>query len=78
MMTARFGLGSERGGVATVIQIFGTKQPGQLVGFIEKNGRQITFATHLIEDSKEKTIASFDARNEALDKLWHIINELEK
>ncbi|KTC89319.1 class D beta-lactamase [Fluoribacter dumoffii] len=53
-------------------------QHGWFVGWIEKEGRMITFASH-IADSKEKTsIASFRAKNEALNKLFYLINDLEK
>lgn len=51
---------------------------GWFVGFIEKNNRRIVFATHLIDHKKESGYTSFRARNEALNKLWYIINELEK
>ena len=50
---------------------------GCFIGFIEKNGRSIVFATHLIDHKKEDTYTSFRARNLALNKLWYIINELE-
>lgn len=53
-------------------------QHGWFVGWIEKDGRVITFAHH-ISDSKEKaTFASFRAKNNALNKLFYLINELEK
>lgn len=53
-------------------------QHGWFVGFIEKNGRTITFASHITDDKKCDTFASFRARNEALIKLYYLINELEK
>lgn len=53
-------------------------QHGWFVGWIEKDGRVVTFVNH-IADSKEKaTFASFRARNDALIKLHYLINELEK
>ncbi|STY28316.1 beta-lactamase AmpS [Legionella wadsworthii] len=53
-------------------------QHGWFVGWIEKNGRMITFVNH-IADSKEKTtFASFRAKNDALNQLFYLINELEK
>nr|ACS83735.1 Cft1 [uncultured bacterium AOCefta1] len=53
-------------------------QHGWFVGWIEKEGRAITFANH-IADSKENTVfASFRAKNDALIKLFYLINELEK
>jgi len=51
---------------------------GWFIGFIEKEGRNIAFATHLVDHQKKDTYTSFRARNEALIKLWYIINELEK
>lgn len=53
-------------------------QQGWFVGWIEKNGRIITFVSHIKDDRKQKAPASFRARNEALNKLWNIINELAK
>lgn len=53
-------------------------QHGWFVGFIEKDGRTITFASHITDDEKCDTFASFRARNEALIKLWYLIDELEK
>ncbi len=49
---------------------------GWFVGWIEKNGRIITFASHIKDHDKQEVPASFRARNEALNKLWFIINEL--
>lgn len=54
------------------------KQHGWFVGYIEKNGRDIQFASHIVDTEKQDTFASFRARNEALNKLWYIINNLEK
>ena len=59
----------------------GTKsdlQHGWFVGFIEKDGRTITFASHIADEKTCDTFASFRARNEALIKLWYLIDELEK
>lgn len=53
-------------------------QHGWFVGWIEKNGRVITFVDHLSDDKKQDIFASFRARNDALNKLWYLINELEK
>ncbi len=53
-------------------------QHGWFVGWIEKDGRVITFVRH-IADSKEKTtFASFRAKNEALIQLFYVIETLEK
>ena len=52
-------------------------QHGWFVGWIEKNGRVILFANHIVDDKKQDTFASFRARNEALIKLWYFINSLE-
>lgn len=55
-------------------------QQGWFVGWIEKNHRKVVFASH-VSDSAKRTdsYASFRARNEALIKLWYLINnELEK
>lgn len=51
---------------------------GWHVGWIEKNGRAIVFASLIADDKKQDIFPSFRARNEALIKLWYIINELEK
>ncbi len=53
-------------------------QHGWFVGYIEKGTRKIVFASHLVDNEKQPTFASFRARNEALNKLWYIINDLEK
>jgi beta-lactamase class D len=53
-------------------------QHGWFVGWIEKDGQHIIFASHLVDDKKQDTFASFRARNEALIKLWYLIDELEK
>ncbi|HHF0592902.1 TPA: class D beta-lactamase [Legionella anisa] len=53
-------------------------QHGWFLGWIEKNGRAISFVSH-VTDSKEKvSFASLRAKNDALIKLFYLINELEK
>ncbi len=51
---------------------------GWFVGYIEKAGRTIEFASHIVDTEKQATFASFRARNEALNKLWYVIKELEQ
>lgn len=53
-------------------------QHGWFVGYIEKGNRRIVFASHMLDKEKQNVFASFRARNEALNKLWYLINELEK
>ena len=53
-------------------------QQGWFVGFIQKNGRTIIFASHIEDGKKEDTFASFRARNEGFNKLYYLINDLEK
>lgn len=53
-------------------------QHGWFVGYIEKGSRRIIFASHIVDNEKRSTFASFRARNEALIKLWYLIDELEK
>jgi beta-lactamase class D len=53
-------------------------QHGWFVGWIEKDGRVITFANHISDSKKQAIFASFRAKNEALNKLFYLINELEK
>jgi len=53
-------------------------QHGWFVGWIEKNGRSIMFASHIVDDKKQEVFASFRARNAAQNKLWKLIEELEK
>jgi beta-lactamase class D len=53
-------------------------QHGWFVGYIEKGTRQIVFASHIADSEQQSVFASFRARNEALNKLWHLIDELEK
>lgn len=54
------------------------RQHGWFVGWIEKNGRIITFASHITDVKKQDAIASFKIRDEARNKLWKIIEEMEK
>lgn len=53
-------------------------QQGWFVGYIEKDQRRIVFASHITDSEKQDTFASFRARNEALIKLWYVIDQLEK
>jgi len=53
-------------------------QHGWFVGYIEKGNRRIVFASHMVDNEKQNVFASFRARNEALIKLWYLIDELEK
>jgi beta-lactamase class D len=53
-------------------------QHGWFVGWIEKNRQIIIFASHITDDKKEDIFASFRARDEAKNKLWKLIDELEK
>jgi len=53
-------------------------QHGWFVGYIEKDSRKIVFASHVVDNEKQNTFASLRARNEALIKLFYIINDLEK
>jgi beta-lactamase class D len=53
-------------------------QHGWFVGWIEKGDRKITFASHITDSEKQNVFASFRARNEAVNKLWYLINDLEK
>ena len=53
-------------------------QHGWFVGWIEKGDRTITFASHIIDDTKQDTFASFRAKNSTITKLWYLIDELEK
>lgn len=56
----------------------GELQQGWFVGWIEKNNRKLTFAHHIADESKQSTYASFRSKNEAMTKLWYLIDELEK
>lgn len=52
-------------------------QHGWFVGYIEKNKRKIVFANHIVDHEKQKSFASHRTRNDALIKLFGIIEELE-
>lgn len=56
----------------------GELQQGWFVGWIEKNNRKLAFVHHVADVSKQSTYASFRSKNEALTKLWYLIDELEK
>jgi beta-lactamase class D len=53
-------------------------QHGWFVGYIEKGSCRIVFASHMVDNEKQSTFASFRARNDALIKLWYLIDKLEK
>lgn len=53
-------------------------QQGWFIGYMEKGDKKVVFASHIVDDKKQNTFASMRARNEALLKLWPIIEELEK
>jgi beta-lactamase class D len=53
-------------------------QQGWFVGWIEKNDRKIIFVSHLADDKTQDIFASFRTRDEARNKLWYFINDLEK
>jgi len=53
-------------------------QHGWFIGYIQKGIRSIVFVSHISDDKKRDIPASFRARNEALIKLYYLINELEK
>lgn len=53
-------------------------QQGWFVGWIEKGGRKIAFASHISDESKQDVFASFRAKNEAINKLWFVINDIQK
>ena len=53
-------------------------QHGWFVGWIEKGSRKIVFASHIADNKKSEIFASLRAKNEALNKLWYLINEMEK
>lgn len=56
----------------------GELQQGWFVGWIEKDNRKLAFVHHIVDESKKSTYASFRSKNEALTKLWYLIDELEK
>lgn len=51
-------------------------QHGWFVGWIEKDGRVITFANHIADKKEHSSFASFRARNDTLIKLWSLIDKL--
>jgi beta-lactamase class D len=51
---------------------------GWFIGWIEKDGRAIVFANHIVDDKPHDSFASFRARDEAKNKLWYLIDELAK
>ena len=53
-------------------------QHGWFIGWIEKNDRVVTFVNHISDDKQEEVFASFRAKNDALNKLFYLINELEQ
>ena len=53
-------------------------QQGWFVGYIEKGKRIVVFASHIADSEKQSSFASMRAKNEALLKLWNIIEEHEK
>lgn len=59
-------------------QAKGAFQHGWFVGWIEKADRKLVFASVVADDVDEKTYASFRSRNEALLRLWDVIQDLEK
>ncbi len=56
----------------------GELQHGWFVGWIEKGNRKLAFVHHISDESKQSTYASFRSKNEAITKLWYLIDELEK
>jgi len=53
-------------------------QQGWFVGWIEKNGRIILFASHIVDNKKQDTFASFRARDKAKNNLWNLIDKFER
>lgn len=53
-------------------------QQGWFIGWIEKNNRKIVFVNHLVDDKQQDVFASFRARDDAKNRLWQIIEDLEK
>lgn len=51
-------------------------QHGWFVGYIEKGNRKIMFASHITDSEKQSIFASFSARNEALSRLWYLIDKI--
>lgn len=53
-------------------------QQGWFVGYIEKGSRTIVFASHLVDTQKQNTFASLRAKNNAMVKLFYLIDEVDK
>lgn len=53
-------------------------QHGWFVGWIEKDGRKIVFASHITDDKPHDVFASFRIKDEARNKLWKLIDEFKK
>lgn len=53
-------------------------QHGWFVGWIEKEGRVLSFVQHITDNKQHSTFASFRAKNETMNQLFYLINELEK
>jgi beta-lactamase class D len=53
-------------------------QQGWFVGWIEKGDRKLVFVHHIADENRISTYASFRSKNEAMTKLWYLIDELEK
>ena len=51
-------------------------QQGWFVGFIEKEGRHIVFASHVVDTTIQKTYASLRARNKAYIELFYLIDNI--
>jgi beta-lactamase class D len=53
-------------------------QHGWFVGWMERGDEKIFFAAHTNDDTPQKTFASFRTRYEALNRLFELVNTLEK
>lgn len=51
-------------------------QHGWFIGFIEKDGRNIVFASHIVDTKAQKTYASLRARNKAFIELFYLIDKI--
>jgi beta-lactamase class D len=56
----------------------GEERIGWFVGWISKGKRHIPFASCVVFPQKQETIPSFIAKNNAMEKLFWLINDLEK
>lgn len=56
----------------------GEERIGWFVGWITKDKRHIPFASCVVFAKKQETIPSFIAKNKAMEKLFWLINDLEK